>query len=84
MRDDRADHARIPVAVRVLLDERVEAVLRREHLLDAPVAVEHAHAADAPGALAALEQAVVEERLVGAVEAADADVHDARRDLRRS
>ena len=79
--DDRADDARFVGAVAVLEHQRVEAVLRVEHLLHAAVARHHPDAADGPvERLALLHEAVVVHGLVRAVEAADAEVDDAHRE----
>jgi hypothetical protein len=80
---DRADHPRLVGAVGVLDHQRVEAVLRVERLLHAPVGRHHADAADAPvERFAVVHQAVVVGRLMRPVEAADAEVHDAGGDAR--
>jgi len=74
---ERADHPGLVRAVRVLEDERVEAVLGGHDVGHPPVARQDADAADAPvEGLAVLHEAVEVHRLVGPVEAADAEVHD--------
>jgi hypothetical protein len=79
--DERADDPVPDRAVGVLLDEGVQAVLRGEHLLHAAVVRQHADAADAPSARRAGGQQPVEvHRLMGTVEPADTEVHDARGD----
>jgi hypothetical protein len=78
---DRADHAAV-VALRAALDQRVQPVLGAERVAHPPVGGQHAEAADPPFARSRRQQAVVEHRLVRAVERADADVHDARHDVR--
>ena len=77
--DDRADDPRLPAAVRGLQHQRVEAVLGLHRLLHLSVERHHADAADPPvQRLALVHQLVEVHRLVGAVEAADTEVHDAR------
>jgi hypothetical protein len=79
--DDRPDDARLVAAVGVAHDERVEPVLRAQRVAHAPVAGQDADPADPEVERRALvHEAVVVRRLVRAMEAADADVHDARGD----
>jgi hypothetical protein len=78
---DRADHPGLVDAVWMLDDQRVQAVLRVQHLLHAAVGGHHPDAADTPVQRGALVHQQVEVHgLVRAVEAADADMHDAGRD----
>jgi hypothetical protein len=78
---DRADHPRLVGPVAALDHQRVEAVLRVERLLHAPVGRHHPDPADAPvQRLALVHEAIEVHRLVRAVEAAHAEVHDAGAD----
>ncbi len=79
---DRADDARVERPVGVLLDQGVLAVLLAHDVAHLLVGRHHPDAADAPvERLALVHEAVVEQRLVRAVEAADAEVHDPGGDL---
>ena len=74
--DDAADDSGIG-AVAVALDQRVQVILRRKHVRDAPVDVEEPDPADPPVAAASGELVDVA-RQVGAVEPADAEMQDSR------
>ena len=75
--EDRADHPRLAACRRDACDERVEVVLRGEDVAHPPVP-EDADAADGPVARASPRSiSLREHRLVGAMESADAEVHDA-------
>ncbi len=79
--DDRTHHAGDLGAVRALLHECVEAVLRSQGVLHPPVARQHPDPADPPvQGLALVHQAVEVQGLVGAVERTDTQVHDPRPD----
>ena len=71
---DDADHAR-PLVRPVVLDQRVEAVLRPERVAHGRAA--QARPADRPGSRRHGERALGEDRLVRAVEGAEAEVDDA-------
>ena len=80
--DDGADDVSVVLAVRVLHDQRVQAVLRLERVAHAHVARHHADAADAPvHRQPGVHQTVHVHRLMRAVETAGAEVDDAHRDL---
>jgi hypothetical protein len=74
------DHARRPRAVRVLHDQRVQPILAVQHLVQSPVVRQDADAAHPPvGRDPGTQQRVDVHRLVGTVEAAHPEVHDAGR-----
>jgi hypothetical protein len=74
--DDAADDPSAGL-VAVALDQRVEVILRVEHARHPTVSIEQSDAADCPISTS-LRQFVRVQRQMGAVEAADPDVQDAR------
>jgi hypothetical protein len=74
--DDAADDPSARL-VAVALDQRVEVILRVEHARHPTVSIEQSDAADCPISTS-LRQFVRVQRQMGAVEAADPDVQDAR------
>ncbi len=77
---DGSDDRGVPRAVGVPERQGVEAVLSVHDVLHATITRQHAHAADSParrGVDVAAQQPIHVHRLVGAVEPADTEVHDA-------
>ena len=78
---DRADDAQL-LAAAAADRQRVEPVLRRQRV--ARVGAAQRDADDAPVRLAGRQAVVDIDGLMGAMEGADAEMHDARRNLARS
>ena len=75
--DDRADHACVPAAVRVLEDQRVQPVLVTQDVAHCPVAGHDPYPADAPLARhATLQQPVDVHGLMRPVEVTGSDMRD--------
>lgn len=73
----RADHPRHGAAVGVDGEQRVQAILGGQHVADRRVRRQHADPADAPVTIAGGQHVVQVDGLVGPVERADPEVHDA-------